>query len=76
MSELLSLFIAWQIARVSGLNQAAAVRKSARRLRKTCDCRSIIELLDLLASDINDESVVTTITVMFNTYENNRVDYD
>lgn len=72
MSELISLFIAWQMARVAGLNEAAAVRKSARRLRKTCDCRNIVELLDLLASDISDTSVIATINVMFKTYEDNR----
>lgn len=37
-SELTTLMIAWQIARVDGLNQVAAIRKCARRLRdKTKD---------------------------------------
>ncbi|HBF48178.1 MAG TPA: hypothetical protein DDW91_17730 [Shewanella frigidimarina] len=47
-SELTTLMIAWQIARVDGLNQAASIRKCARRLRDTTKDSVLYELFKTL----------------------------
>jgi len=62
-SELTTLMIAWQIARVDGLNQVAAIRKCARRLRdKTKDS----VLYDLFKSVLvaKDSEVVKYISAL------------
>ncbi|AUR84429.1 hypothetical protein NVP1055O_53 [Vibrio phage 1.055.O._10N.286.55.E9] len=69
MSELVTLFIAWQIARVSGLNQAAAISKSARRLRDKTDDKNMRELFILLSSDISDADKIKCINAMYKKYE-------
>ena len=47
-SELTTLMLAWQIARVDGLNQAASIRKCARRLRDTTKDSVLYELFKTL----------------------------
>ena len=47
-SELTTLMISWQIARVDGLNQAASIRKCARRLRDTTKDSVLYELFKTL----------------------------
>jgi hypothetical protein len=47
-SELTTLMIAWQMARVDGLNQVAAIRKCARRLRDTTKDSVLYELFKTL----------------------------
>jgi hypothetical protein len=47
-SELTTLMLAWQIARVEGLNQAAAIRKCARRLRDSTKDSVLFDLYKTL----------------------------
>lgn len=47
-SELTTLMLAWQMARVDGLNQVAAIRKCARRLRDTTKDSVLYELFKTL----------------------------
>lgn len=47
-SELTTLMLAWQMARVDGLNQAASIRKCARRLRDTTKDNVLYDLFKTL----------------------------
>lgn len=49
-SELTTLMLAWQMARVDGLSQAASIRKCARRLR---DSTKDVVMYDLYKTIIN-----------------------
>lgn len=56
-SDMTTLMLAWQLARVDGLSQAAAIRKCARRLR---DTTKDVKMFNLMTSinKCNDDSRV------------------
>jgi hypothetical protein len=56
-SELTTLMLAWQMARVDGLSQAAAIKKCARRLRNATKDSGMYELLKNLAATTDAKAV-------------------
>lgn len=56
-SELTTLMLAWQMARVDGLSQAAAIKKCARRLRDSTKDSKMYELLKNLAATTDAKAV-------------------
>ena len=56
-SELITLMLAWQLARVDGLSQAAAIKKCARRLRDSTKDSKMYELLKNLAATTDAKAV-------------------
>lgn len=56
-SELITLMLAWQLARVYGLSQAAAIKKCSRRLRDSTKDSKMYELLKNLAATTDDKAV-------------------
>lgn len=56
-SELTTLMLAWQMARVDGLSQAAAIKKCARRLRNATKDSGMYELLKNLAATTDARAV-------------------
>lgn len=56
-SELITLMLAWQLARVDGLSQAAAIKKCSRRLRDSTKDSKMYELLKNLAATTDDKAV-------------------
>ena len=56
-SELITLMLAWQLARVDGLSQAAAIKKCARRLRDATKDSKMYELLKNLAATTDSKAV-------------------
>ena len=57
-SEIVTIMIAWQLARVEGLSQAAAIRKCARKLRNTTKDNQMFNLMTSIAKCNDDSRVV------------------
>ena len=56
-SELMTLMLAWQMARVDGLSQSAAIKKCARRLRDSTRDDKMYSLLKNLAGTTDTKAV-------------------
>ena len=56
-SDMTTLMLAWQLARVDGLSQAAAIRKCARKLRGTTKDVKMFNLMTSI-NKCNDDSRV------------------
>ena len=57
-SDILTLMLAWQLARVDGLSQAAAIRKCARKLRDTTKDHQMFDLMVSITKCNDDSRVV------------------
>ena len=57
-SDMTTLMLAWQLARVDGLSQAAAIRKCARKLRDTTKDRQMFNLMVSIVKCNDDSRVV------------------
>lgn len=55
---MITLLLSWQLARVYGRSEAAAIKKTARRILKEVDCPKVYETFKKIARSESDYKVV------------------
>lgn len=58
-NNMLTLLISWQLARVYGLNQAAAIKKTARKLKHQTKQKRFYDTYDTIGKARSDSQVIS-----------------
>lgn len=61
-SEIVTLMLSWQLARVNGLSQPAAIKKCARRLRSSTKDNKMFDLCTSISKCNNNTAVVACLS--------------
>ena len=72
-SNMITLLLAWQIARYMGKSQAAAIKKCARKILQQTKCSQEYEVFKKIAYAQSDYKVIETMQKCYD--ENKRLGY-